>query len=163
MLFFLPKDIESIISEYYLDYNTKKLLVIKHKIDKKIKDLNTIVSNIETIEQLSYGWVNHPLNLLCENSEIKNSLEKYTKKCSECLKVPKDIIEYKNRQVNNVQNYEKISNMLGSNILKKCNHSFIIAQSDYDYHRPRYDYICTLCSKMLYFNEIPEHSEMTYV
>ena len=53
--------------------------------------------------------------------------------------------------------------MLGSNILKKCNHSFIIAQSDYDYHRPRYDYICTLCSKMLYFNEIPEHSEMTYV
>ena len=43
------------------------------------------------------------------NSEIKNSLEKYTKNCSECLKVP--VLLNKNRQVN-VQNYEKISNML---------------------------------------------------
>ena len=51
--------------------------------------------------------------------------------------------------------YKKIKLSLSNQIQKKCTHQIIIAESDHDYHKPRYEYWCRNCNKLFYgYNDV---------
>jgi len=162
MLLSLPKDIDYLISEYDIDYNTKKTIIIKHKIDLIIKECTTRISNIESIENLPIE-LTHYSHILQNDLDIKDAIDKYAKNCCTYLKIPKDVIEYKNKQIDTIKRYTLLSSRLGCNILNTCNHSCILVKSDYDYHKPRYEYTCRLCFKNLCNTKIPKNASSKYV
>lgn len=150
MLFDLPLDVEKIINKYDEDFITKKFVIIKAKIEGEILRTECYLSKVCKFNQIFEVMKSDVMRDLQKESQVGSSFQQWIGNIKRELLLPKDICEYTTGKRRKLKHYEQLLSECENAVYGHCKHRTLRGDSDDDYHRPRYEFHCTLCHKQVY-------------
>lgn len=150
MLFDLPLEIQKIINEYEEDYLPKKFSIIKNKIQGEISHTQLYLSKVSGFNKIFAIMNDVAMDELPNESLVGPSFNNWIHNIKRELVIPEDIREYTQNKRQKLGHYEQLNSRCEAVINNHCKHKVLKSESDYDYHRPRYEFHCILCHTQVY-------------
>ena len=149
---YLPESILYYINEYEPNFIVSLCILKKYKFENEILIQNELIEKVQYLKKLIEQFDCEYLNSLYFDDNVGELYLNYKSRLKKQLRIPEKIIMESCKNKSKVKIMKLLINKYDDIIMKRCKHTQLRSESDYDYHRPRYEYFCCLCNKQIFRN-----------